>query len=478
MKRNFLQDVIPPAQRRSIRDIPIPNNKNARNSEIQKEDIKINKTPSTDDIKQPSTVDLRQQKETDNAPTYSSDTPTRPGDVEEKETETEYLFSEKPKKPKSRSNKKWYWYLLILIILFILFFVFRTKAEIIIFPKQESSFIQETFEISDKNNSDEQTGSLGYKLLAIQKDSTITVEPSGQEEVSEKASGTITIFNEYSSTPQKLVEKTRFETNKGLVYRIAESVTVPGSTEKDGKITAGQINVEVFADETGEKYNIGNTDFTIPGFKGLDQFTKMYAKSASEMSGGFVGIKKTVSEEDKTKALGDLKQKAKNLIVEEVNNSSEEYLIVFNEEDVEYSKLTENEKGGAVELKITANINAYVFDLKELARFIADKTIPNAPEGDVVITNIDQLDIQIVSTTSGEGDDVVTQAKLSIEGDVRLEWIIDTEKLAQTAQKTKRSDFKDTISSFKGISKAEVSLTPIWKNTFPKASKIKVLIQK
>jgi hypothetical protein len=278
MKKKPMQDVIPPNSKRSIRDIPLPGSEKK-----QKQTAPPTATRKVADERPPEPVE--------------PPTPPKPP----AENFDDFTFEEKPK-----GKKKWIIVVLIILLIGIGWFINRSKAEVLVFPKVENTFVQDTFEIADKN-SEEVGDKLGYKLLTLEKEASTLVKPSGEEEVSQKASGMIRIFNDYSENGQKLVQRTRFESEDGLVYRIAESITVPGYTD-DGP---GEIEVEVFADEAGEKYNIENTEFTIPGFKGLPQFDSMYAESVSDMTGGFVGIRKVVSEEDKSAALDSLKEEAK-----------------------------------------------------------------------------------------------------------------------------------------------------------------------
>ena len=107
-----------------------------------------------------------------------------------------------------------------------------------------------------------------------------------------------------SSDPQRLITRTRFQSPEGLIYRIAESAVVPGKTTKNGVDTPGSIEVTVFADEAGDKYNIKKTDFTIPGFKSdASRFKNIYARSSTDMTGGFVGKMKTILPADKATAI-------------------------------------------------------------------------------------------------------------------------------------------------------------------------------
>lgn len=111
---------------------------------------------------------------------------------------------------------------------------------------------------------------------------TVTEKASGTSGSSnQKARGTIVIYNDFSKESQALVATTRFETADGKIFRLVDSVTVPGQTG-----TPGAIEASVIADQAGESYNIDPADFTIPGFKGSAKFDKFTAKSVKKMSGG------------------------------------------------------------------------------------------------------------------------------------------------------------------------------------------------
>ena len=107
-------------------------------------------------------------------------------------------------------------------------------------------------------------GGLTYQAVTLKEEGSSTVKATGEEAVSKKASGTVVIYNNYNSSSQRLIKNTRFETPEGLIFRVSDSVTVPG---KKGS-TPGSVEATIVADEPGDKYNVGLKDFTIPGFKG------------------------------------------------------------------------------------------------------------------------------------------------------------------------------------------------------------------
>ena len=87
-----------------------------------------------------------------------------------------------------------------------------------------------------------------------------------------KASGSITVYNNYSTASVKLIKNTRFQTPAGLIFRVPADVVIPG---KQGS-TPGQVTVTVFADQVGQQYNIGPTPrLTVPG---LQSNAAMYAQ--------------------------------------------------------------------------------------------------------------------------------------------------------------------------------------------------------
>jgi len=116
---------------------------------------------------------------------------------------------------------------------------------------------------------------------------------TGKKNVQQKAEGVITIYNNYSSDPQVLVEKTRFLSPDGKTFLLKERVVVPGAKVVSGKISASSIDAGVIADKAGAEYNIGpQSKFTIIRFKELgftDKYEKIYGSSKEAMKNGFIG---------------------------------------------------------------------------------------------------------------------------------------------------------------------------------------------
>lgn len=109
---------------------------------------------------------------------------------------------------------------------------------------------------------------------------------TGKKHIVSKAGGKITIYNEYSSSDQKIVATTRFLSKDGHMFRVDDNVTIPGFTRVEGNDVPGEVTVDVVADKAGEEFNIGATSFTIPGYQGGMKYSTIYGRSSAAMTGG------------------------------------------------------------------------------------------------------------------------------------------------------------------------------------------------
>jgi hypothetical protein len=452
MKRNFLQDVIPPNQKRSIRNIPISRRRSElsdhRDNGINDNDVH----PRMNDIKSSNSIPPEPIK---NSNDY----------FEEYDQENSWGF------------KKWVIGIILILVAFPLLyvFVFRQKAEIVVEPKTETAYASANFEIS-KNNVEKGDSYIDFKVSKIEKQSSSVVKASGEQDVSEKATGKIKVYNEFSSTPQNLVKNTRFESKDGLIYRINNSISIPGYKEENGKIIPGELEVEIFADAPGVEYNSGVSDFTIPGFKDFpDRYKKVYAKGITEMSGGYVGKKRVISDSDKVEALEKIKADLKEQIVSDIKKSGENFIVSFDESKINYSKISEENSGEDVKINVTSSVDVYIFDLVEFSTFMHTKLIPSSDVNSVVITNPGEIKTKISDLEDSTSDSVKS---LYVEGDLNFESVINTDALSVDLAGENRESGIEIMSKYNSIRKFELNLRPIWSKKFPKnPSKIDIIIK-
>lgn len=455
MEKEILADITAPAhKKRSIRDIPIPptrrNNSDSKNS-FENDSFEIN---------------LKKDREEYEVKDLKEKIPPRkitPDDFEDD-------YEEEPYKIKGRGKKKKIIFgsIFILVLVFVLMSFFE-KATVIIYPKSASAEINENLEIFeiDSLNSEFE---LGYRELNFSKEDEVVISATGEEKISEKASGEITIFNEFTTKEQGLLKNTRFESSDGKIYTVADSISVPGYTEKDGKIIPGKLDVVVHAKEVGENYNIdGEMDFTIPGFKGQEQFDHFYAKNKTGITGGFNGIKKVVSETDLENAKIRLTASLKQKILNEIQEQLPQNLVpIYSEDKFVFSEvIQENYEDDKVKVKMTGNLSVMVVDKSQLAKKIAEKKLSDYRKNEEIsIVNLNELTIKFIEENNDSELDT-QKTFVNLAGQAKFEWQNDENLLRDELVGINRSKIKDVFSGFTGITKGEVTIIPFWKTSFP-----------
>lgn len=375
-----------------------------------------------------------------------------------------YSKIQSTKKPK----KKWLLWLigsvsLIAVIVIVGFGVssqFAT-AEVSVTPiSVETEFNQNITAYKEQSSEN-----LGFEIITVSLNQprTVSVEASGEEYVEEKASGLITIYNEFTASQQVLVKNTRFESPEGYIYRINKNVTIPGMSNGN----PGTTQIEVYADDFGSEYNIEPSTFTIPGFKGSPQFDGFYAKSESPMTGGKKGNSPIVNEEDFAKAEEKLREGIEDELSQNASDLVPDGFILFdNAYSIEDKKeiVTDSEN-------VTLNLNAYLHGvlLKEdsLVAYLYKEATGNTEP--VEVKDWSDIKIEIQSTDNVKNAE---QIEFKVSGKLEFFRIINTEKLAEELTGVSFGDKEKIESIFDEeghpIYKAEVTnRSPFWMPNFP-----------
>ena len=345
--------------------------------------------------------------------------------------------------------------------------VVMPRAEIkITTKKSEWNFVDSV--VADKSVSQFSADShkIPAELFSLTKNFSFSFPATGNGNVQTKATGRITIYNAYSSSPQTLVATTRFETPDGKIFRLNERVTVPGATVSGGKITPSKIEVSVTADKAGEEYNIGPVGrFTVPGFKGSDKYQGFYAESFKPMKGGFVGVRAHPTEDDikqaKKKSYSDLKDYIDSLLISQM---PEGFKII----------------DGARQFSITKEEASQEVDEKgNFTYFVEGKSsIIGFKEGDAVglmeALGKNELgeDFSVFSANAeyGAGRADFNAGTISFALDFKgiFEKPVDAEELRMKSLSLSEKEIKSLISSYGNIEKATVLLKPFWVRSVPK----------
>lgn len=331
------------------------------------------------------------------------------------------------------------------------------RADVVITPYAFQVTIADTFDAAP----DGQT--LSYNTVTFESTLSRQVPSTSSQYSEDRASGTITIFNEYSTRSQRLITNTRFETSEGLIYRVKNPVTVPGYTTSGGEVIPGSIEVTVYADEPGERYNIGGSSFTIPGLAGSPQFDEMYARSTEAMSGGFVGERAVVDESVRDTAALELRSELDRAVREGLRERlSSHQFIVDDTVTVQFIDQPDKATNNGAEVSVKAIATAPAFDEAQVAALVADEggVIFNAP---LQIENRSELTIQVDQSESSE--DGVLGFVLS--GDAQLVAQIDTEQFVRDIQGKDQGAVGSILTRYPGIRDLSLSVYPFWRQSLP-----------
>jgi len=359
------------------------------------------------------------------------------------------------------------WGIAVFAVLFLLFallqFFSGTVVEVV--PLQKNITLNEDF-VATKDAEKDQ---LSFKLVVLENSLSSEVVATGEKNIEKKAFGNIVIYNEYSSNSQKLIKRTRFETPNGKIYRINKSVIVPGTKVENGKIIPGSIEVTVYADIPGEEYNVGLTDFTIPGFKGDPRFDKFYARSKTPIENGFSGIVKIASEEDVLKVEKELTTSLKEILLIQVRSQVPGDFILYDDAVFFSFKNVGSKKEvkeNMVDITEEGVLYGVLFNKNELSKFIAANTIATYDGSDVSVLGLEKLNFSVVDKENFNPKKDTT-LKFTLSGSAMVVWDVNETLLTRDLLGIKKEDFLKVIGEYSNIQRAEATLKPFWKKVFP-----------
>ncbi len=426
-----VEDMIVPEKRRSIRDIPIPANRRRATS-----------VP-------PPTIDR----------------------VERSTTQTSVSPGMPPVRRRRSRAKVWIVTFLSIFVLVFALLAFFNSSSLVYTPKSTSvAFSRDNFTAKREGE-----GSLLFSVVKLSRDLGKEVAASGETEVNRKASGTIVVYNNASAEPQRLIATTRFEAANGKVYRVAKDIVVPGKMTVGGVVKPGTLETLIYADEAGETYNMGLSDFTLPGLKGSERYNTIYARSKTAMAGGFVGKEKGVSEEDKTRVSGELETTLKtDLTSEALSQVPDGFVLIPALSSVVYEDLPQSQAAGADKVTINKKGNFYgvMFKTKELSNSLTKKKVTINKDESV---DLDLANLTFAFTNPQVDLASVSEINFSVSGTGLAVWSSDEVALKADLVGHNKKDLPLILNNYPSIVSARPIIRPFWKSSFPSdASKIMV----
>ena len=453
-KRKKLEEIVPKEEssHKRMADIIIPNNQNGRT--FLKEKPIIREEPM---IREESIV------------------------REEPIIREESILREEPMLAKGLKWSRLFKFFIIiaLIMACLVGYLVLPSAEVNITPKTEiTNFDLSVIGSSDISEVDAILNKIPIQEVEVTKTKSREFNTTGEEEINTKASGEITIYNEYSSDDQTLLDRTRFESSDGKIFRILQGITVPGAKIEEGKIIPSIFKVNVTADQPGEEYNIGSDNFIIPGFKGSPKFAGFYGRSSDSMSGGYVGMAKVVLAEDLEKAentlVNELKEEVKRALEEQIPTDLKVVENGLKEEIVEISSnFKRGERADKFILEVKVTMKALLFKEDDLKNLV-DLNLVSMVSNDKTPVN----DTQKISWQTPTIDWSNQEISFDLNIEEKIAWNINTQSIKENLAGQNEIEVRSYLANQSEIERARVSFWPFWVKKIPnQEKKIKVNIE-
>lgn len=383
--------------------------------------------------------------------------------------------SEEPIIPESRPVVKKKRYLLkglglltiVLVIGIILSSFLFAKAEVNLWPETQELALSETI-IVDLNSEeiDLEAKVIPAQIVENEKNGSQEFETTGKTTTEGKASGTITVYNAYSSSSRTLIPS-RFVSADGKLFRSVEKIKVPGYTTVKGKIVPGEKQVEVVAAESGSDYNIEATTFALPALAGTALYTTIYAKSFNGMTGGHKGEVGQLTKEDLEKAEIAVSNKLKKESIDLLKASLSSNLILPEEtviQDILSSESSHSVGTGTDSFTIDAGVKSkgIVFKKSDIDKFIQEMINLNIEEGQIIREETMKINYLLQEIDLEEG-------KIVIDLDVKVDTYdeIDLDKLEKSITGKKVEEARLLLNSLDEIGKVELISKPFTRKSIP-----------
>jgi hypothetical protein len=368
-----------------------------------------------------------------------------------------------------RRRFSWLHALLVVILAFALIFVWlsiNAEAAVAVTPRLKIAEVDSTLKAYA---APETPLLLSFTIKEESAQESVSVKSTGNKYVERKSTGKLTVYNEYSKEPVKIISNTRFRSKEGQIFRSYASFYVPGMKTVGGISEPGTVEISVSADQAGAEYNIGPSDFSLPGLAGSPMATAVYAKSAAPMSGGFKGDAPVIGDEDLKVAKETLEERLTQSLLAKVRAGLGEngiliedaYVLDFTFSEYDAKTLDAESENG---LTMDGTIHAVVLDKEALSRVVARRELPGVGDESVLIENWSDMEIEL---TSYENLSSAKDLSLRVRGPARFVWQFNKAALAEDLAGIPKREYSGVFAEYPSIESATVDIKPFWKSSFP-----------
>jgi len=211
------------------------------------------------------------------------------------------------------------------------------------------------------------------------------------------------------------------------------------------------------------------------GFKSTPKYSKFYARSKGEISGGFKGTASVISDIEKTIVINNLKNILQTKLFKKVTDQTPRGFVLF--KDAVFLNIDNNNnvdlasaKDGMVPVKLKGTLYGLLFDEAKLTKKIAESNIEKYDDSPVYIPNIRDLKFFLMNQENISFADV-KNINFNLSGVTKIVWKTETDKLVKDLLAKHKKDFNEIVSKYSNIVSAKLALSPIWKMYLPDKTK-------
>ncbi|MEK9178330.1 MAG: baseplate J/gp47 family protein [Patescibacteria group bacterium] len=340
------------------------------------------------------------------------------------------------------------------VFAFLFFYLFGTKAQILLSVEKKTVSQNENITFTAEGATDASQNIIKGNFVSREEEGKLSIDSTGKKQTGDKAKGTVTIFNN-SSSSRTLSEGTVITAEKdSLKFTLDKSVTVASASGDVFLGTPpGKADVGVTAEKFGTNYNLpSNSKFSVA------DNSSIAAKNDNAFSGGTTKEITVVSQKDIDKLLkelpADLEKKARGALLGEMAENEKLLPVFIGQEFIrrEFSRKVDDE---ATAVALTAviefqGISYKESDLIEFAKANLEEDIDEnltINEGDV------ELDVKDIEK---EGDEV--SASLVVSANLIPK--VSEDDLIKTLQGKSFNDAQRILSDLPNVKSVSIKQSP------------------
>lgn len=381
-------------------------------------------------------------------------------------------ISQTPQLPRKHTFSKIILTIFILSLMVGAVYLFSTvflKANVTVVAKNKSFDLKnQKFTASRVNENN-----VPFELMIVSDSVYQDVVLTSSMDANDKAKGEITLYNEFSNKPQKIIVGSFLSDEKGKSYKIDTSVTIPGYTvDKDDKekIVPGQVSVGITSFLPGDAYNGSPESFSINSFKGTTKYQKIYGKIKTPLSGGIVGLVYVLDENEKAGIMSKTGESQDKLLRKLSAQVPEGYILY--PEAVNFAfELSDNivSKTPDVKIELKGTLSAMLLKEEDLSNALINKLLPGISKkerAEIIQPKLDGLKFNF-SDKEQLVNKEIESFDFELTGTLPINWLPDSALLKTELAGKEKTNVTGIFKQDPGIASAGVKIIPFWSKKLP-----------